>query len=625
VSYLETKVETLTREVQNLQTLTHYGTSPVTRGPVTALPTLTTSPASTGRTVNSDGSPRNIQDDVIKSVQNIAIEPSRQPRFLGQSGGITLARLVIAAVNVDTLHAPQVSEQNKYDNDPIIPASEASLPPRNVADHLVHVYFQFRSPHLPIISRIQVEEAVESAYLHMNNCSASDRVVEKDIFTTFMILAIALCDVPNPSGGRSSQREGCFRSAVCLIEKVITYSKSDLETIRVVLLLSQFIARCPSWGSLWHLTGTALRLCIDTGIHWETEEQILSMDPKLLHERRRLWHSTYQFDRLLSITLGRPLGIIDESIRVELPDPLMTSYSNLGREPDRFDLHNQQSHNHLFTMSKLESEIRHVQHSQSWTPRVACPKPDYAAWIKDIQPRLQEWYDTIPTPSKAHPDSIFACQAYWDSIYYSSVLLLYRPNSVVSHPSTEELRIAFEASCQLIANIKFLQREGKIDIYWKTVHSLFIAGLGVVYGLWYSKELRGRYPLKHSISALQACASTLSALSEIFQGAVGCRDIFDALSSATVDWLLTNDAEIVRQSRVHFEHQVKDLLQQLHPTSDSITAANENSAQVLSTMLSTNTFALSEMLSSAAQWPELQDLDMSGESTTAIDVEFPMF
>lgn len=531
----------------------------------------------------------------------------------------------MAAVNVDTLHAPQVSDQNKYDNTLINPASEASLPPRNVAGHLINVYFQFRSPHLPIMNRIQVEEAVESAYLHMSNCPVSDRVVEKDVFTTFMILAIALCDVPNPSGGRSSQREGCFRSAVCLIEKVITYANSDLETIRVVLLLSQFVARSPSWGSLWHLTGTALRLCIDTGIHWETEEQILSMDPKLLHERRRLWHSTYQFDRLLSITLGRPLGIIDESIRVELPDPLLTNYPTLGTELAEFDIHNQRAHNHLFTMSKLESEIRHVQHSQSWAPRVAYPKPDYAAWIKDIQPRLQEWYDTIPTPSEALPSSIFACQAYWDSIYYSSVLLLYRPNSVVSHPSTEELTIAFEASCHLITNIKFLQREGKIDIYWKTVHSLFIAGLGVVYGLWYSKELRSEYPLKHSISALQACASTLSALSENFQGAVGCRDIFDALSSATVDWLLTNDAEIVRQSRVHFEHQVNNLLQQLQPSSDSMTAGNENSAHVMSTMLSTNIFALSEMLSSAAQWPELQDLNMSGESTTAIDVEFNMF
>lgn len=623
MSYLETKVEKLTREVQNLQTRAQYGASPVAGGHgITAL--QTTSPASTGR--NSEGSSRNIQEDVIKSVQNIVVEPSRQPRFLGQSGGITLAKLVMAAVNVDTLHAPQVSEQTKYDNALINPASEASFPPRNVADHLVHVYFQFRSPHLPIMDRVQVEEAVESAYRHMSNCPASDRVVEKDIFTTFMILAIALCDVPNPSGGRSSQREGCFRSAVCLIEKVITYAKSDLETIRVVLLLSQFVARCPSWGSLWHLTGTALRLCIDTGIHWETEEQIFSMDPKLLHERRRLWHSTYQFDRLLSITLGRPLGIIDESIRVELPDPLMTtSYPTLGSELEEFDIHSQRAHNHLFSMSRLESEIRHVQHSQSWAPRIAWPKPDYAAWIKDIQPRLQEWYDTIPTPSKAHPASIFACQAYWDSIYYSCVLLLYRPNSVVSHPSTEELTIAFEASCQLITNIKFLQREGKIDIYWKTVHSLFIAGLGVVYGLWYSKELRGEYPLKHSISALQACASTLSALSENFQGAVGCRDIFDALSSATIDWLLTNDAEVVRQSRAHFEHQVKDLLQQLQPSSDSMAAVNENSAHVMSNMLSTNTFALSEMLSSAAQWPELEDLDVGGDTTAGIDAEYHMF
>ncbi len=55
-----------------------------------------------------------------------------------------------------------------------------------------------------------------------------------------------------------------------------------------------------------------------------------------------------------------------------------------------------------FAPSKLESEIIHVQHSQTWTVKMAYPQPNYAAWIQDIQPRLQEWYMTIPQPSKAH-------------------------------------------------------------------------------------------------------------------------------------------------------------------------------------------------------------------------------
>ena len=54
-------------------------------------------------------------------------------------------------------------------------------------------------------------------------------------------------------------------------------------------------------------------------------------------------------------------------------------------------------------------------------------------------------------------------------------------------------------------------------------------------------------------------------MTETFHGAAGCRDVFDALSSATIEWLITNEAEESRQTRVEFERQVEELLQQLQP------------------------------------------------------------
>ena len=587
MSELEAQVEKLTRENQ-------------------ALRTRIQAPSITGESPASDGSPSHLLD-LVKSVRDVVDAPSRQPRFLGQSSGITLARLVMAAIRVDALPTPLISEQRSYDTSPSALVAEASLPPRHAADHLVEVYFQYRTPHLPILERSQVEDALESVYLCMNGQPPSDRVFENDIFTAYMIFAIALCDVPNPSGGRPGQSEGCFRSAIGWIEKIITLSKSDTETLRAILLLAQFVAMCPAYGSLWHLAGTALRLCVDIGLHWEAEEQTLNMDASLLHERRRLWYSTYQLDRILCITLGRPFGILDESTHVPLPNP-WTSRQSLNRKPYEFDIHNQRAHNHLFSMSKLESEIRHVLHSQTWDPKIAYPKPNYSTWVPDIETRLQEWYSTLPEPSKAHPSSIFAYQAYWDVIYNNSLLLLYRPHSVVQHASTEALFVSFEACCKLIASIKILQRDGKIDILWRIVHHLFMAGLGVIYCLWYSKEIRDLKPVGSSISTLQSCASTLSALSENFPRAAGCRDTFDTLSSATVDWLLTNNAEEIRQNRLDFEKQVEDLLQQLQPS----VGKNDNSVNNMSSMLSTDNYALGEMLSSAAQWPDFEDLNFSG-------------
>jgi hypothetical protein len=259
-------------------------------------------------------------------------------------------------------------------------------------------------------------------------------------------------------------------------------------------------------------------------------------------------------------------------------------------------------------MSKLESEIKHMQHIQSWVLKAAYLRSDYSAWVQDIHSRLLEWHAAIPQPSKAHPSSIFASQAYWDAIYNNSILLLYRPNPAVLHPSAGELFISFEASCKLIASMKILQREGKIDILWKSVHQLFMAGLGTVYGLWHSKEVRDRSPIRSSIAALQSCASTLSAISEIFPAAAGCRNAFDSLSSATVDWLLAKDSEEICQNQGEFEKQVMDLLQLLQPARGGTGIPSGNSEDYLSTMLSTDNFALGEMLSSAAQWPNFQDM-----------------
>lgn len=236
----------------------------------------------------------------------------------------------------------------------------------------------------------------------------------------------------------------------------------------------------------------------EMGLHWEAEAQSINTDPSSLYERRRLWYSTYHFDRVLDTTLGRPFGITDESIQVPLSNPWAASRCLPTQETGN-DIHHQRAHNRLFNMAKLESEIKHVQHSQTWDLKIAYPKSNFATWIQDIQPRLQEWYSTIPSTSGAHPSSIFSNQAYWDTIYNNSMLLLYRPNSSVQYQSTEALYISYDAASKLISSIKILQREGKLDVLWKSVHHLFMAGLTIIYALWQSKEMRSRTPVSSSI------------------------------------------------------------------------------------------------------------------------------
>lgn len=612
VSSLEEQLAELTQEVQDLRQRTRDNSASIEHIATNAT-TASLSDHSPGairvdrQTSLDENSP--LFQNLVTSVQSVVAEPTHQARFLGQSSGISFAKMVMSAIHVDNLASSFIPEQEPFRESSQSAPNKASLPPRHVADHLVDVYFHYRTPHLPILSRTQVSKAIDGAYDYIAKGQESDEVPDGHLFLAYMVFAIALVDVPHTSGGRPSQSDGCFRSALTWVDNILTYSKSDLETLRSILLLAQFVALSPSRGSLWQLTGFALRLCIDAGLHWETESQCLHMDPDVLDDRRRLWHSTYHFDRLLCITLGRPFGILDESTRVQLPNPWTGSRYGLTQRSNDFDIHAHRAHNHLFTLARLESEIKHVQHSQVWALKVAYPRPSWAVWLLDIQPRLQEWYATIPEPTKAHPSSIFAFQAYWEVIYHNAILMLYRPNMVTTSQSTEELSISFEASSKVIAGLKLLQREGRVEMLWKSVHHLFMAGLGFIYGLWNSKEVRDQNPVGQCISTLQSCASTLSAMSETFHGATGCRNAFDFLSSATINWLVTQDNEERRRNRQEFENHVRELTNRLQLSRETTTTSVDHGANNMIAMLSTDSFDLSELLNTAAQWPDLGEFD----------------
>ncbi len=59
-----------------------------------------------------------------------------------------------------------------------------------------------------------------------------------------------------------------------------------------------------------------MRLAIGLGLHRRIGPDRAS--PSELERRRRTWWSIYNFDRVASFTLVRPLGIADEAIDIEV-------------------------------------------------------------------------------------------------------------------------------------------------------------------------------------------------------------------------------------------------------------------------------------------------------------------
>lgn len=187
---------------------------------------LAASPSATGQNnPPSEAAATSGHGDLItSSLQNIVSEPSQLPQFMGVSSGITLLKHVMSAVRIEkvpTIVTPRETTST-YGNPVSSHAArtKSSLPPRHAADHLVNVYFQYRTPHLPIVDPAKVKQALDVTYATLTDV-ASNRDTSLQAFIAHMVFAIALCSVGHPSGGRAPQSEECFHSALEKLDSVL--------------------------------------------------------------------------------------------------------------------------------------------------------------------------------------------------------------------------------------------------------------------------------------------------------------------------------------------------------------------------------------------------------------------
>lgn len=99
------------------------------------------------------------------------------------------------------------------------------------------------------------------------------------------------------------------------------FASSDrLETLSGTLLLVIYALMRPNVPGVWYVLGSALRLTVDLGLH--TDKLNMSYDPFTREIRRRLFWSVYSLDRQVCSYFGRPFGIPEESITTRYPSSL---------------------------------------------------------------------------------------------------------------------------------------------------------------------------------------------------------------------------------------------------------------------------------------------------------------
>lgn len=355
-------------------------------------------------------------DNLVSNIGMVTVQGASDPRYLGSTSGISFARVFFAALRSSVSTASSGSERGSVRASERRPSmasmgtgnggggsmrdsffglqtrptmKRAAFPDKELAERLVHLYFEHANPQLPILHRGDFMELVETIYSEEGSRSP------RNMYLLNIVCAIGAGvifetksdsdseggtaenspsqpdSMPSPKRRRvlshQCQPEEYHASAVVHLESFLCSTSNvdgsggGLEELQAVLLLASFAVLRPVSPGLWYIVGVAVRLAVDLGLHHEDATLVdagdeneapnrtangedvqqcpsgLPQRPRINHRehgwrewirdsRRRLFWCVYSFDRLVSTCIGRPFGIADEVITTEFPSMLDDKY-----------------------------------------------------------------------------------------------------------------------------------------------------------------------------------------------------------------------------------------------------------------------------------------------------------
>ena len=154
------------------------------------------------------------------------------------------------------------------------------LPPKEIADTLIHQYHLTIHPTLPFIHWPSFKEQYDSVYKEQN-LSLVPRI------WVALLFAVLACGTLHHSWHDGTK---FFRSSKSLVD--MWAEDFTLDHVRAALLHSIFLVEINLKSAGWVWVGFAVRISLDIGLHCEAG----TWSPVEEEMRRRVWWSLYACD-----------------------------------------------------------------------------------------------------------------------------------------------------------------------------------------------------------------------------------------------------------------------------------------------------------------------------------------
>lgn len=315
--------------------------------------------------------------------------------------------------------------------------------------------------------------------------------------------------------------------------------RDALEQLQCLLLTALYSIMRPMKPGVWYCLGVALRLTTGIGLYTEMPgvlEASTSIpqdsSESLIERKRRLFWCSYALDRQVCVHLGRPFGIADSDIKVNLPwvdnqqdmikvpindgqgraqgadasaEDDFDSSTEIARREAASTLAALQSSTvdqassgpvslpkpkdasrwvslSFFRMRILQSEIQSMLYQNAELPRRF---DSYAHWKTDILRRLHAWRRYAPSSKKDL--EISGCgynPIFLELNYQQTLLMVYGLSPRFPNASRKDLANVEECSRSIINMYATLSKEGQMNYTWMTGHNVFIACTSYLYAIW---------------------------------------------------------------------------------------------------------------------------------------------
>jgi hypothetical protein len=458
------------------------------------------------------------QRSTEKRVDNLISEKiggkSGEEQFVGQSSGMQLAQLLMDKAQGGTT-VPFVAE----DVGPSLlddrPKPSLSLPPMSSFLYLVSLYIEQSEVRYPIFLRSSLMELVANVYHNISRDTHSLCAIN-------LIMAISL-----QISSRNDLR--LIPLAAEYYQEALPYLKEtcrdmrDLRTLQCLLLTIVYSLLHPSRVPVWHMAGIAMRMCLDLGLHRDELICQSVSDPLQIDLRRRLWWSKFAIDRGLSLAVGRPLTIPDDSISTQYPSTLEDACIGNRDKIPQINLSKTVT-NHWLDLRKLQSEIVGKLYLNS-SNSLNSDDP----WYKDIYSRFEAWRDNAPVSVPGPLNQDWSMHGF-----YNGILLMHRPSPANPTPSRESYVTCYEAAAANLLLYRNMIVTKSIDITWLICHYLFVCAITLIYAYYYSKDVRDRYSLAELNDSIKLGSFCLQEITERWPAASGMLKAFYIVSGFVV-------------------------------------------------------------------------------------------